>query len=642
MLVFGGTDSSGAYLNDVWDFSNATGLGSTAWSMLSPTGTPPAARSGHAAIFDSANQRMTIFAGNNTSGVLNDVRVMTAPGASGLSCNANSGAPNIVRADGITERVGDAVLLCTGGTPTPLGEPIPQYQVTMTLNTNVTSLPLPEASELSEAVLTIDDPFPANPSPSSATPFPGESSQILCTPLGSTCAETGTGGSPSPYQTQPNVFVGKQIGPQALEWTVPIDPPGVDQIRVIRLTNVRANANELGLSNNFIPTELNATLAIEGTAPVPLANPQPIVALGEAGLITAVVGNPIPQCQPHNAGLLERSNGSAFDFTVQMQEGFGYAFLYRNYGAFLFGPEFPEPLAEQNILGWAYRTESGFYSPSLFTAAPSLGLADFGTRIRVEFGPLAAGTHLFVPTTITMTGDYAFGEGGPHGQVRLVKADDNGLSSSGYSPARATAMVGNTPVAEVEYARSNAFATYEVVYSDPSVTETASIPVAVAFRNSPGTGQVNVTPSFAPLNAAETASSSAPLPRFTELYAAQPAFSIDSCSALMMSASIASKTGPRNARVWNLQVDAGAVADEGAQIESFTLAHTSGPKCSPSITSPSSPVSLGDIPANGSASTPVTINFAGCANSSKFTASIGLSANGGVSNTTVVLKKQEF
>ena len=409
LIVFGGQEN-GIAVGDVWALSNATGLGKSVWSKLSPSGTPPAERNSQAAIFDSANQRMTIFAGSNASGVLNDSWVLTAPGVSGLSCNANAGAPNIVRADGLAEQVGDVILNCTGGTPTALGDPIPHYTVTMTLNTNVTSRKLAGNGQLSEALLLIDEPFPANPFPSveqgGPAPVDGQALQILCKPLGAACAETGTGGTTSPYQTQPNVFVAKQTGPATLQWTVPIDPPGVNLTRILRFTNVLVNANQLGLSGTFIPTEIQATLGIQGAIEVPISHPPQIVALGEAGIVTSVnEGNPIPQCAPHNVSLLGGAGSAAFDFSVQAVEGFGYAFKNRDDGASFFPPSFPDPLLEQNIAGFTYRSESGFYSPTLFTTAPSLGLADSGTRIRVMFGSHPDGTHLFVPVSITMTGN---------------------------------------------------------------------------------------------------------------------------------------------------------------------------------------------------------------------------------------------
>lgn len=645
MILFGG-EENGSAGNDVWSLSNATGLGSPVWTQLSPSGTPPAARNSQAAIFDSANGRMTIFGGSNESGVLNDSWVLSVPGVSGLSCNANGGAPNIVHADGSTETIGDILLLCTGGAPTPLGQPISQYTVTMTLGANGTSRPLPEAHQLSEALLMVDEPFPANPSPTmdqgGTLISPSQPLQILCQPLGATCAETGTGGSPNPYQTQPNVFLAKQTGPETLQWTVPIDPPGVDLTRVIRLTNVRANAHQLGLPSGFIPPELPVTVAIQGAQqPIPIAHPTQITALSRFGLILTVPpGNPIYRCVPHNASLAGGAGTAAFDLTVEATESYGYSFKPRNDAAILmefFGAQFPDGLAEQNIPGFAYRTESGFFSPTLFTSAPKVGLADSGTRLLVKFGQLPTGIRLFVPVTIAMTGNYGFGT--PVGQAQLVKADENG-DSQGFKPVHATKMVGSTPVAEVTYSGSTGYATYEIVYSDPSVVETVPISVAVEFTGSPSPRQVTVTPSMAPVDTTAKASATAPIPRFTSIYAATPAFAIESCPASTLSAVVANKSGPETARVWNIQVNSGADAAAGAQIEGISFTQTAGAACRPVITDPALPIALGDIAANGSASAPVTINFKKCASAARFKASITLSANGGASNATAQIKNQ--
>ena len=646
MLLSGGTDGSGADLNDVWSLSNATGWGSSpVWSVLSPSGGPPTARTGAATIFDSGSERMTVFAGSSGSGVLNDTWVLTPPTVSGLSCTTNAGAPNIVRREGITEQVGDLLLNCTGGTPTPQGQPIPEYTIQLTFNTNVTSRSFPEAANLSEALLTIDEPFPASPSPSPQQggfgASPGQPLQILCAPLGSTCAETGTGGSPSPYQTQPNVFAGTQISSNALQWIVPIDPPGSSVTRVIRMTNVRANAAELGLSSTFIPTEMSAVVGIQGAPQIPITYPQQVLALANQGAIVSVPSsNASLQCVSHNASLLGFSGVAAFDFSVQAMEGFGYSFKPRNYGAVLatlFGS--PNQLVEQNITGFTYRTETSFYSPSLFTPAPTLGLADFGTRIRVLLGPISAGTHLFVPTTITMTGNY--GQGGIPGQLQLVPSDETGFSSPGYQPVMATKMVGTTPVAEANYSGSSAYAVYEVVYSDPSVLETVTVPVAVAYSSSnmPATGIMTADLSFVPFSSVATDDPTAPLPRFTNYSTPQTAFGFNSCPATPLTGQILTKSGPQNAQEWLIAVDPGASPAFNAMIDSFTLTQTVGAKCSPVVTSPSSfpePVQFGlYLPPNSTGTASITIDFTGCGADAGFNVNILLSANEGTSTGSI-------
>jgi len=70
MIVFGGEEfSSGTVLNDVWVLSNANGQGGTAtWTQLSPSGTPPRARELHTAVYDAVNNIMTVFGGFSSSG----------------------------------------------------------------------------------------------------------------------------------------------------------------------------------------------------------------------------------------------------------------------------------------------------------------------------------------------------------------------------------------------------------------------------------------------------------------------------------------------------------------------------------------------------------------------------------------------
>ena len=74
-----------------------------------------------------------------------------------VACTAKA-EPLTVRAEGVTELVGDLVLRCTGGTPTPAGKPVPLATVQVFLtNTNITSRLLSTDSGLSEATLLIDD-----------------------------------------------------------------------------------------------------------------------------------------------------------------------------------------------------------------------------------------------------------------------------------------------------------------------------------------------------------------------------------------------------------------------------------------------------------------------------------------------------
>ncbi|TMI89474.1 MAG: hypothetical protein E6H00_09735 [Bacillati bacterium ANGP1] len=96
LIIFGGatfdytgtcapTDNTG-FVNDVWILTNANGLGGTpAWTQVTPAGTPPAPRRSGAVVYDSANNRLILFGGNEACGISNDVWVLT--NANGLGAD---------------------------------------------------------------------------------------------------------------------------------------------------------------------------------------------------------------------------------------------------------------------------------------------------------------------------------------------------------------------------------------------------------------------------------------------------------------------------------------------------------------------------------------------------------------------------
>src|SRR5262249_15692286 len=74
MLVFGGAGV--VYTNDVFALTLA---GTPAWSQLTPAGTPPSPRNGHAAIYDPLRDRMLVFGGFDGS-LRNDVWALSLSG----------------------------------------------------------------------------------------------------------------------------------------------------------------------------------------------------------------------------------------------------------------------------------------------------------------------------------------------------------------------------------------------------------------------------------------------------------------------------------------------------------------------------------------------------------------------------------
>ena len=136
--------------------------------------------------------------------------------------------------------------------------------------------------------------------------------QLACQAINSTnCAITGVGvtgvnGAAGPTATGPigangpysgtaghyNVFQGFQNGVNSVAWLgVPIDAPGTNaanqlNTRVIRITNVRANACLLGVSSTLIPTQIVMYISVNGSQQVTINNPQQTVAFIQPGLVS--------------------------------------------------------------------------------------------------------------------------------------------------------------------------------------------------------------------------------------------------------------------------------------------------------------------------------------------------------------------
>ena len=496
-----------------------------------------------------------------------------------FACVANAGVPPIVRSEGVTELVGDLILNCTGGTPTPAGNPIPLSNVQIFLNTNITSRLL-NSSNVSEATLLIDEPFPTGqpPVPGGAPSVAGSpQGQYACAAVNSTnCASIGVGptginnigvgpiGSNGPYAGttgRPNVFQGFQNGVNSVAWLgVPIDAPGTNaagqlNTRVIRITNVRANACLLGVSSTLIPTQIVMYISVNGSQQVTINNPQQTVAFIQPGLIVGNRTANFLQCNNLNGNFLNTFTGIAAGPTnITATEGFASSFKVRNFaqvssqanGALNLLPQGAPntQIGYQNVPGFSYNTESGFVAnPTNGPGATgfglgggAVGLADTGTQLTFSFAGLGAGVNLFVPNTIglfpagTSAGASAVGATGQTGTAVLV----------GSGGGAGTTNVGiNGTVASV---------TYEVIAANPNVLEQAIVPVTTAFisntgQNLPGLGQSTVAVNFAPLSNVPTASAGAPIPRFCQPYPVRNFFAINICSCNLLFPFVTNQAG---------------------------------------------------------------------------------------------------
>jgi hypothetical protein len=205
---------------------------------------------------------------------------------------------------------------------------VPQANVQIFLNTNVTSRLV--ADPWSEALLMIDEPTAA--------------AQRYCSVNGG-CPITGVGAALGidgradgiDYDDVgatgvPNVFQGRQQGANSIVWLgVPIDPPGTNATRIIRITNVRANANQLGVSSTLVPTQIIMFISVTGTTSVPINQPQQTVAFIQPGMSFSVrqAVSSYLQCVSFNSGAATNTAtnlNNGLGTIVRFAEGFASSF----------------------------------------------------------------------------------------------------------------------------------------------------------------------------------------------------------------------------------------------------------------------------------------------------------------------------
>jgi hypothetical protein len=241
---------------------------------------------------------------------------------------------------------------------------------------------------------------------------------------------------------------------------------------------------------------------------------------------------------------------------VSATEGFAYSFKPQSYEQIYdvavlgqtsyVGPGSP---VFQDVPGFAYDTESGF-TPSAGgtlvnnTANEFVGIADHGTQLQFTVSGVNAGVNLFAPSYVYLTGPY--GAGTPVGVAVLINQSQSvggAFTGSTTIPVALSTGVPNAPGPAIPVATSGTSATliYEIYYSDPSVQESISVPISVAYISNTGSNvpAVTTTPStvgleFSPQSTVSTASTTAPIPRFGPSGSPVNIFSITPCSCNLL------------------------------------------------------------------------------------------------------------
>jgi hypothetical protein len=482
------------------------------------------------------------------------------PAYAQMTCEAQS--PNLLaRANGNTELLGDIILICTGGTPTAAGNAVPQVNIEVFLNTNLTSkITYTGATDFSEALLLIDEPnVPVSPTGAGLVSHPvlncgqtgapdkGPSGPGVCeisstgnpaqtydgTPSAGPTSLCYTGGQIAVFPTnaygcgRPNVFQARYALGQTNLITfngVPIDPPGAGT-RYLRITNLRGDAAML---NNIPNAPITALVNFSGS-------PGPVFQGGSSSA-TLTIGTVIPAITA-----TVPSTG-----VVRVTEGFASAWKDRNVefqvknamfsaGNFVYVPpdqNYPAQAA-QNVSGVPYNTEDGFQwqnngvnappnpnppgwasGTAIQTNAPfaSVGYGGINTGISTA-GVSSAGTRIALtfqtPASVTVPNFvYLHRVGSPStttGVMVLTATDANGAGA--FNPTASTTI------------HNGGMAVYEVLFADPFEIEYADIPCTVNSFLFGATASVNLAPFYSSASsgrATPTAADPTPtaIPRF--------------------------------------------------------------------------------------------------------------------------------
>jgi hypothetical protein len=401
---------------------------------------------------------VTFTVGANNAGItrfgtvnVRGIRFYITQPSGALLCIAGSNfVPPPIRAESLSERIGDLFFLCQ---VSPGGTPPPLNAVadlTMTLNATVTSRLL-DTNGRSEALLLATERFDN---------FDNYISPPLAPVLGT------------------NAFTGRVIGPNVIRWSsIPIGAlyergkqTRTNPVIAMRFTNVRVDAFSFLFSPDLT---VDATLGINSTTPVTLDDSLARQQLASrAFAYFDFVNQPIPL----TAGL--------YGTVVEFLEFYENAFRPR----IAPGQQNSDPRTN-------YFSESGFVDSRLNDSR--IGEASQGTRLMVRIGNIPAGVPIEAPSRSN------------DGNLRLVSANASGTGGSIVNPGSLLTFHSLPVTGGV------AIATYEVIAANPFAIEYHPLAFGI-YTSNPSTAQniaASITTSFAPISAAVSASTTAPIPR---------------------------------------------------------------------------------------------------------------------------------
>jgi hypothetical protein len=423
-------------------------------------------------------------------------------------CTLSAGAAPMVRTEGYTELLGDLVITCTGGTPTAAGNVVPQMNLELFLNTNITSKVTSDNSTgtYSEALLLVDDPNQVHMA--GVTPHPilncgqnGAADNGLSGP--GICSTVSTGDTTQTYDGtacltatygcgRPNAFQGRMQTSSTnamVFFGVPFDPPG-NQVHTYRITNLRSNVASLVGA----PPPLQVTAMVSFAGPLNIlfipgatTTAEATVAFAQSGLKASVTAPGVITITEGFAGAWKPKNVA---FTLANAAYSGGKYVYN------MGTSYPAAAA-QNVPGILYSDEDGFqwnaanpppavnppvgYGLAMESATDvnfplnSAGLGFMGTNTGISAdGMASAGTRIALtfeaPAEMVTVPDvvYLHPVGSPNavsGVLKLTATDAAGAGA--YNPVTVTTI------------HNSGTFIYEVLYADPFAIQSATVPVTI-------------------------------------------------------------------------------------------------------------------------------------------------------------------
>jgi len=506
-------------------------------------------------------------------------------GGSTMSCATTTTVTPTVRSEGFTELVGDIVLNCTGGSPIAFGNVIPTANITVFLNTQVTSRILSTSTGVnaSEALLLIDEP-----GSTTVSGYGSGLAQTICTTPNGGCTEyvannpgtptaaqacvpaTGFGcGVPSSspggvFTVAPNVFQGAVSGNSVTFFGVPILPPSSTGSRIYRITNIRANANAIS-GGGATPGSITGSISISPSNAASINQFTFTVAAVQAGLTTGLrnttnsgssSGATFNQCASASF------NTSGATALLQYTENFPTAFKTRV--ALVNGNTNPIagpnglPATFQNVPGQVYNAESGFIQQSVTGNGFTAGLADWGTRLKAVFSNVPSGVSIYVSTfnvaSITTAASNTLGQPTAALVVSETVPDANGILSQATSTNFTSA--GSIGYTQVTIASGTGIAVWEVTGNNYTTNQSLNFGVYISYSaspqtNTPAPGPMSVNMSYAPnpTNGAFSATNAAnPLlvsliPRFADTSSAKTLATINICQTVLLFPFVVTNSG---------------------------------------------------------------------------------------------------